>query len=144
MNNGFFQRASDFKPILVRLLARRKHGPPMTNAEIVEKSGLAPNMVTVLSTDTEWRTSMPCMKSFLLACDVNFESARSMNRVYYYLRNTPSFEYLRTHQEWKSRWLPMMIQWRNCYPLKLGDEPRWKPLRDVLSRLNHLHKEYKK
>lgn len=144
MNSGFFQRADDFKPILVRLLARRKHGPPLTNAEIVERSGLDANAVTVLSTDTKWRTSMAMMQSFLSACEVNFESARQMNRVYYYLRNKPNFEYLRTHKEWKTRWLPMMIQWRNCYPLKLADDPKWKPLRDLLTRLNHLHKEYKK
>lgn len=143
MNSGFFQRADDFKPILVRLLARRKHGPPLTTLEIAMKAGRLPAIIEKISWSSDW-DDIQTMKLFVDACEVNFESARQMNRVYYYLRNKPNFEYLRTHKEWKTRWLPMMIQWRNCYPLKLADDPKWKPLRDLLTRLNHLHKEYKK
>lgn len=144
MNSGFFQRASDFRPTIVRLLARHKNGPPMTDEEIAERSGLLPAQVNDIAWSPEWRTSLPAMQSFLHACEVNFESARQMNRVYYYLRNKPQFEYLMRHPDWKRRWLPMMIQWRNYYPLKLEESPHWKPLRDLLTRLTHMHKGYKK
>ena len=143
MNSGFFQRADDFKPILVRLLARHKNGPPATDAELAEKSGLQLQTIYDTSWSEKW-CKLNVMQAFIAACEVNFESARQMSRVYFYLRNKPNFEYLRHHADWKKRWLPMLIQWRNCYPIKLADEPHWKPLRDLLTRLNHLHKGYKK
>jgi hypothetical protein len=144
MNTGFFKRAEAFKPIFVRLLARHKNGPPMTDDEISSKSGLPLQSIYDISWADEWRTNLIHMQCFIQACEVNFESARQMNRVYYYLRNKPNFEYLRKHPEWKKKWLPMMMKWRNLYPLKLEEEPEWKPIRDLLTRLSVMHKHYKK
>jgi hypothetical protein len=146
MNTGFFQRTEDFRPILVRLLARRKNGPPVTADELSNRSGLPLQKIQDISWAPGWEEiTVSDMKSFIVACEVNFESARSMSRVYTYLQSKPEFEYLRVHQNWKSVWLPMLARWRNSYPMKLDDgAPHWKPIRDLLTRINHLHKSYER
>lgn len=145
-SSSFLKRSLDFPPIFVRLLARHRHRHPMSTAEIARKAGLLEGRVHEMSLATSWdHFTFGEMKAFMCACDVNFDSADSMSRVYSYLIDgKPNFSYLMRHQDWKKFYLPLLTKWRNSYPLKLADQPYWIPIRGIMDRIPHLHKGFKK
>lgn len=99
------QRLSDFPPMLVWLLSRHRKLPEFW----MERLGCEPswNHVTV-----------PDLLAFTRACQCDFFNPAHMRRVDDYLRKKPTFAYLRSHPEWRSRWLPLLLTWAgHCQPL---------------------------
>lgn len=108
----FWQRSSRIPPILVRMLARRRHGPPLTDTEIATASGLAPSQVFAIAQCTDWTgIDVPTMRRFLQACGVDFEDRKQMVRIDAYLRARPSWQYLRTSPLWRSYFEPLMCRY---------------------------------
>lgn len=113
MNKTFWQRASAFPPILVRLLARHPHGPPMDDAEISVRSGLSVACVHSLSQNIDWAgIDLPTMFKFLTGCALDFEQHKQMERVYAYLRSRPTWQYLRKSPDWKTHYQPLFHRYR--------------------------------
>lgn len=106
---SFWTRAETIPPILVRLLARRRHGPPLTDAEISAASGLSVAQVFAISQCTDWSgIDLPTMRKFLVACEVDFESFTQMKRVDSYLASNPTWQALRKSPQWKPYFEPLM------------------------------------
>jgi hypothetical protein len=102
---SFYTHARNFPPVLVRLLARRKGGPPLTTAEIVERSqgSLDAYQVMSISASTSWdEIPFGRMKAFIVACQVDFTSRSQMNRTFVYLKLPHKFRYLQSSPEWEN------------------------------------------
>lgn len=111
----FWSRAASLPPILVRLLARRRHGPPLTDAEIAQASGLSVHQVFILSQCTSWEgIDLPTMRKFLIGCEADFENSQHMDRIDYYLRAkpAPTWKFLRKSPSWNSFYKPLMLKYR--------------------------------
>lgn len=106
-------RADRLPPILIRLLARRRSGPPLSDLEIAERSGLPLFTVATLSQCTSWEgVDLPTMRKFLAGCGLDFTQYRVWNRVMAYLKSpVGNFKYLRTHPLWKTHYEPLMLRW---------------------------------
>lgn len=99
----FWDKAERFPPVLVRLLARHRHGPPLTDHEISKATGLPPVQVQCISHCTSWHgIDLPTMRSFLMGCGVDFENVDQLERVDSYLRSkpAPTWKYLRLSPNW--------------------------------------------
>ena len=102
----FWARADKFPPILVRLLAGRKR--PMTDTQIAQRSGLPIAQVFHISQSVNWSgIDLPTMRSFLTACDVDFENPTQMHRIDIYLRRA-TWQCLRKSPHWKTYFEPLM------------------------------------
>lgn len=117
MVTSFFERAKRFPPILCRLLARRRHGAPLSTAEIASVSGLKPFLVEALSDAVDWSdVDIFVLQKFTHGCGIDFTDGHSMKRKLVYLRGKqqnssrtpPSFAYLRRSPLWKSYYQPMI------------------------------------
>jgi hypothetical protein len=124
MNNAsanFWKRAELFPPLACRLFARTG-GPhsghmvrPMSDAEIVERSGLAPTTVDLLSSMTTWDSvNVATMRAFTKACRMDFTNAVQMRRASQYMRRglIRELRYLKRSPDWETRWKPMATRWR--------------------------------
>lgn len=112
---SLWQRIEERPPILVRMMARHRHGPPLTNAEIAAASGLAPYQVAELSFATSWRgVDIYTMKAFTIACGMDFTDRQQWKRTSAYLdrvlRGDFNFKYLRTSPDWKTLYEPMLAK----------------------------------
>ena len=97
----FWEWSEKIPPVLVRLLAKRNRRQPMTYEEIIVASKLPPVLVATISGSTDWRgIDLPTMKSFLQACKVDFCDGKQMDRVDNYVRDNPTWQYLRKSPEW--------------------------------------------
>ena len=113
----FYERSKHYPPCLVRILARHKHGDPLTTKEIAQASGMDEVMVEVISHSTAWsHIDISMMERFLKGCGIDFCNAEDGRRVDDYLRHTPSFKYLRSSKMWEPYYKPMMMMWMNSYP----------------------------
>ena len=136
MNNNLYRNAERFPPKLVRLLAR-KDGKAMTLQQIAAEAGL--NIVQVTNTfeHPTWdEVTLSRLKRITRACRVDFTSRSEMNRIETYLRSKnhkPSFKYLAKTPEFKTYYLPMLIDWRK----ELSKIPNTLPLaiQKLLARL---------
>lgn len=113
--NAFWSVAEKFPPVLVRLLARHRGGPPFTTQEIAERSGgvLSDYDVVAISHALSW-DAIPFkqMRAFLHACDCDFCSRESMNRKSVYLKTPHKFRYLRRSPEWATVLQPLARRFR--------------------------------
>lgn len=114
-----FDRVRFYTPILCRLLARHKHGAPLTTDEIASKSGLVPFQVEALSASVTWEgIDIFILQKFSAACGVDFTDKLSLKRVEMYLKGKwngsrrvpPPFSYLRRSPLWKTYYLPLMTK----------------------------------
>lgn len=106
---SFWTKAEEFPPILVRLLARRRHGPPLTDEEISRASGIPIYQVFLISQSLDWKgIDIPTMRAFLQACGLDFEDWRQMDRVKRYGHSRPTWQYLRKSPLWKPYFEPLM------------------------------------
>lgn len=109
----FWTRVNRFSPILCRLLARHPYGPPLTEAEIAQRSGLAPYQILTLSALPSWHgVDLFTMKRFTEACGLDFTSSKTCKRIEVYLKGRPTFKYLRRSPHWDSFYRPMIERWR--------------------------------
>lgn len=113
----FWERAEQYPPCLVRLLARHNYGRVLTDQEIAARScGLPWQLVCALGQCTDWRgLDIYTMRLFLCGCGVDFENAKQMHRIGEYLRKTPSWRHLKMSPEWLTRWLPLIHKWAKAY-----------------------------
>lgn len=109
MKTTFWTRCERFPPVLVRLLARHKHGPPLTDGEIAQASGLPIHQVACISASTDWRgIDLPTARQFTVACGVDFTNAKDMERVESYMRMRPTWKYLRKDKAWATFYQPLI------------------------------------
>lgn len=126
----FSQRLNDFPPCLCRLLARHRYGPPLTTDEIMQRSNVAPGLkvqlnpvqVETFSQSTDWK----CIHilealAFMYGCRVDLTDAKEFRRINSYLSKKPTLSYLRSHKNWKSYYLPLIVKWRKGYPEKIPE-----------------------
>lgn len=112
---SFWSRAERHPPVLVRLLARRPHGAPLTSDEISKVSGLPAHQVDYISHLTDWAgVDLPTMRKFLVGCGVDFENFKQMDRVDAYLHSKPSWRYLRLSEQWGTFYQPLMRRFRQA------------------------------
>lgn len=131
-------RLNQISPILCRMLARQPHGRPLTTFEISNKSGIPAHFVEVYSWSQRW-DDIPMGNAFAFAraCGVDLFSYSSCNRVCTYLKNDPSFKYLRKHPDWLNYYMPMMRSWHASFNgIDRSSEEIWTPIRKLLKRLD--------
>jgi hypothetical protein len=105
---NFYDKADKTPPILVRLLARKKNGPPLSDLVISERSKLSLIQVHIISQSLSWDDiPITTMRKFMVACEVDIENPEQFNRVKAYLRR-PTWKYLRTSPLWRSYYLPLV------------------------------------
>lgn len=106
-----------YPPILVRLLAKTRYGPPLTTIEIADASGMTPARVDAISSSTTWAgIDVLEMLKFTAACGVSFEDPKQMKRASVYrrgkvrggMRMPPSFQYLRRSADWERVYVPLI------------------------------------
>jgi hypothetical protein len=138
---NFWSRAHNFPPALVRLLARHKHGKPLTTAEITERSRVAVSTYTIESISglTSWnRLTIDDMRDFTQACGLDFCDTKAWRRAEDYLRHAPTFRYLHASPQWETYYKPLLIAWRKSHGKVTSATNVWPPLRTLLIRLNPL------
>lgn len=127
---SFWHHAETFPPILVRLLARSKGGPPLTTEEIAQRSGGELNEwdVMAISSCPNW-DAIPLgrMRAFLRATDTDFCDRTAMKRKTAYLRTKHKFRYLIRSSEWETILRPLSMKFR---------QQQTKPTNEVLQRKN--------
>lgn len=123
----FYQYTREFPPILVRLLARRKNGPPLTTQDIAwhVPSMLTDYEINTISQCTDW-DSVPFgkMHAFLVGCGMDFTDPVAMNRKKTYLRSAHKFGYLRKSPEFETILKPLIARYRDYLANKLSNKPR--------------------
>jgi hypothetical protein len=136
--NSFWNIAEKYPPILVRLLARRKNGPPLTTAEIAERAvkhwyehGGDPRLllnkpyssyvINSISQELSWNNiEFGAMRAFLFACDMDFCDRDDMNRKTAYLRSVKHrFGYLSQSPEFLTVLRPLALRYREHIKSKL-------------------------
>lgn len=113
----FWDKADLFAPVLVRLLARRSPGgPPLTNAEIAELSGLSVFQIAAISQQVNWTgIDLATMRRFLAACGLDLEDAKAVKRARTYLRGKvkngmrihPRFSDFQRSPQWETEFRPL-------------------------------------
>ena len=102
----FWERASNYPPCLVRMLARKKGGKPMDLLDICNSTRsttprnavvtLSPSQVESLSQSTSWDDiPLEVMHDYLVACGLDFCDWPSCHRMDEYIKSRPSFVHLR-------------------------------------------------
>lgn len=105
---NFWETSKIISPLVARLLARVSHGRPLTDAEISKLSGLSIDRVFMIQHMTDWSAiGIIEAEKFLVGCGVDFCNIKNMQRVRNYLRR-PTWKYLRTSHEWKSKYEPLI------------------------------------
>jgi hypothetical protein len=124
--NSFWKVAEKYPPILVRLLARHKNGPPLSTSEIVNRCAaegwpMSSYIVGMISSATTW-DNIPFgeMRVFLSACDMDFCDRDDMNRKAAYLRSVKHrFGYLSQSPEFLTVLRPLALRYREHIKAKL-------------------------
>ena len=139
---NFWARSEIYSPALVRLLARKKGGRPLTWIEICDQSIiLTPPQVEAFSQATKWHDiPLAEMRAYLEGCGLDFCNWSQCHRADEYLKSRPNFEHLRKSSDWKTYWLPLLIRWRRSHGSVTKTSDIWPPLRDLLIRLTLIAK----
>lgn len=119
----FWRRVRRFSPILCRLLARHRYGPPLSTEEIVRRSGLSALIVAALSEAIDWTgVDLETFRRFTQACGVDPTNAQEMRRIESYLSKRPvRFKYLKKSPQWETLYKPLMLRWQQS--IALGPTP---------------------
>lgn len=105
----YYQVSHRYPPILCRLLARKKNGPPLTDQEIAARAKLSTLEVNLLSKLTNWEdVAFGVMKKFLAGCGIDFCNRADMKRIDAYRRSQPTWKYLRRSGQWLSYYEPLL------------------------------------
>ena len=140
---NFVQSLINFPPILCRLLARHKNGPPLSTEEIVQRSAkhstlenaLGHNKVEYISDSDNWRgIEIFDALAFMHGCRVDLTNPKNVRWIKDYLSKTPSLKYLRTSADWQTSHLPRLIKWRKSYGKTISNSVT-PPIRNLLERL---------
>ena len=128
----YLERIHNFPPVLVRLLARKRYGPPLTTEEISKQSpsaegifdGISCAEVEAISKETSW-CSIGYYESlaFQRGCGLEFHDNAAVRRVNDYLSRRPTFRYLRASPLWKSYYKPLLVLYRQSFPADLKANP---------------------
>ena len=119
---NFWQKTQAFPPVLVRILARKPHGPPMSNVEIANRSGLSPAQVHDVSFTLSWdHVDFRTMRQFMAGCGIDLERREHLNRAQTYLRKQDAlteakkrgWAYLRRSPDWTSFYEPLLRAYAN-------------------------------
>jgi hypothetical protein len=120
---SFYQYARNYPPILVRLLARKKNGPPLTTAQIAWLAAgyLTEYEVNNISQCTDW-DSIPFgqMRAFLISCGMNFTDTVAMNRKKVYMKLPHKFHYLKKSPEWETVLKHLVARYREHIASKIN------------------------
>lgn len=108
---GFWKRAHQYPPFVVRLLARKRNGPWYTGDEIADRCSLTSYEVSVISVQTSW-DDIPLgkMREFLKGCGLDFTDVRCMNRVQTYLTTKNRFHYLKSNETFRKIYAPLLAK----------------------------------
>lgn len=105
----FWSRVRKYPPFLVRLLARRKHGPPLTDEQIATASGLSVYEVSSISQCKSWEEIRVWqMRQFLVGCQIDFTDGKCMKRLKNYLKTPARFRHLRKSEQWTTVYEPLI------------------------------------
>jgi hypothetical protein len=111
----FFTLLERYPPVLVRLLARRNR-QTITTERIASDMGVTPMYALQISSRHDWRgLSIDNFMGFTCACNLDLTNTGDVNRVETYLRKNqgrPMFKYLTRDPEWKTYYLPLLVNWR--------------------------------
>lgn len=138
---NFYQRSSIFTPCLVRLLARKKGGRPLTQAEIYQASGLSGLRIALISEMTSWdQVDLPTMRAFTTACGIDLCNRQQLKKAVTYIKfcarpRSMAFEYLRRDPLWLDYYRPLIDTWRSSYGTVTKQSDIWPPLRALLMRI---------
>lgn len=110
----FKLRLHRFNPILCRLLARYRGGRPLTVGDISERSGLPCGLVVEMSHLPSWNNvTVEKFLAFTHGCGLDLMDATSIRRAEAYLRDKPSFKYLKRDKlAWNTIYKPLISEWR--------------------------------
>lgn len=113
MKADFWTKLDRFPPVAVRLFASRrvpgKGKLALTDEEIAVQSGMPLSEVKSMSWLDSWdNVPMRRVKQFSEACGVYFTNRASMRTLTCYLKNRPSYHYLRKSPLWKDQFQPMI------------------------------------
>lgn len=114
MNYDLYERALQFSPIKVRLLAQSRKCRAMTDEEIGRIAGMSAYEVFTISLQFDWTgIDIYRMQRFTKACNVDFSNQRQMNRVKEYLspRRNVAWQHLRLSPHWKTYFEPLMARY---------------------------------
>jgi hypothetical protein len=119
VTSSFYKTAERYPPVLVRLLAR-KEGRAMTTGQIAMAAGWGVHYVEGIVREHTWENVILAdLRKFTSACGLDFTSRADTNRVETYFRTNhgkPSFKYLTKAPDWKSYYLPLILDWRKSLP----------------------------
>lgn len=116
----FWYRLKITPPVLVRLLARVRHGRPLTTVEISERSGLSPGLIEFLSEHRDWSgIDLPTFKAFMIGCDIDLLDRVAWRRIENYRAGTkvngkrfgPTFRYLKRDPSWATYYQKLLASW---------------------------------
>lgn len=113
MKPDFWTKLDRFPPVAVRLLACKrvpgKGKVALSDEEIAQRSGLPLPEIKSLSWLVSWdNVPVRRVREFSEACGVFFTNRRSMRTLSCYLKNRPSYKYLKKSPLWKGQFQPMI------------------------------------
>ena len=114
MKNTFWRRASQFSPVLVRLLARHRYGAPLSTGDIAERSGISLYLVEAISQSTTWGCcNVLDMRRFIQACECDWENPQQLDRMMSYIRKGATWKFLRVSPHWSTYYEPLLEIYRH-------------------------------
>lgn len=128
---SYYTYAEQYPPILVRLLARHKNGPPLTTTEISQRVAsygwpMSAYRIGLISMEVDWEfIPFGEMRAFLHACDMDFTDRVAMKRKQEYMKmeaKTAKFTYLNKSPEWETILKQLVVRYRQHIAEKMGKE----------------------
>jgi hypothetical protein len=111
-----------YPPVLCRLLARHRYGPPLSEAEIAIRAKMTIREVQALSQLTTWDScDLSTVIAFSAACGVDFCNWRAMKRIDAYLKSGPTWRYLRASRQFSAKFEPLLRIYRNRLRSQIHD-----------------------
>lgn len=105
----FWELSLRFPPVLCRLLAKKVHGPVLTDTEIADRAKMTIGEVVSLSQLTSWDScDLSTIRRFTVACGLDFCSRSKMKRVDSYIRSNPTWKYLKKSGQWTLKFRPLL------------------------------------
>ena len=140
---NLFGHLENYPPCLIRLLARRKSGRPLStgeiaNASLTPKTRLSTFEAESIAQQTDWRgVDIYQIQAFLQGCNCDLSNTKELHRIKCYLQSQPTFRYLRADDQWKPYYLPLLKKWAGSYINQTNVTP---PIRALLARFKPILK----